>query len=108
MSIEIIQIQENQSQICEKILRSLPAWFGIEEAIVEYVHEVSQMPTFVAMILPCGRVKNSLGGGQSLFDQSEISKTVDAFFMFLFDWLGRHMTPSLFFKIKKQRKLMAI
>ncbi|MFP4599030.1 MAG: GNAT family N-acetyltransferase [Persicimonas sp.] len=33
---------------CEQILRSLPAWFGIEEAIVEYVEKIGRLPTFVA------------------------------------------------------------
>jgi len=33
---------------CEPILRSLPAWFGIEEAIVHYVAEIERLPTFLA------------------------------------------------------------
>ncbi len=35
---------------CEPILRSLPDWFGIEEAIVEYVRDIDVMPTFVASV----------------------------------------------------------
>lgn len=34
---------------CEPILRSLPAWFGIEEALLEYVRDMDRMPTFVAL-----------------------------------------------------------
>jgi GNAT superfamily N-acetyltransferase len=30
------------------VLRSLPDWFGIEQAIVDYVAAVQSMPTFVA------------------------------------------------------------
>ena len=37
-----------QGAICEPILRALPAWFGIEEAIVHYVNEIDQLPTFLA------------------------------------------------------------
>jgi ribosomal protein S18 acetylase RimI-like enzyme len=34
---------------CEGILRSLPGWFGIEQAIVEYVEQIAELPTFVAL-----------------------------------------------------------
>ncbi len=37
-----------QGATCEPILRALPAWFGIEEAIVHYVNEIDQLPTFLA------------------------------------------------------------
>jgi GNAT superfamily N-acetyltransferase len=33
---------------CEAILRSLPDWFGIEEAIVSYVQDLAVMETYVA------------------------------------------------------------
>lgn len=33
---------------CERILRSLPEWFGIEQAIVDYVRAINQLPTFLA------------------------------------------------------------
>jgi len=36
------------STVCESILRSLPDWFGIESAIVQYVKDVEVMPTFLA------------------------------------------------------------
>ncbi|MBK7395259.1 MAG: GNAT family N-acetyltransferase [Myxococcales bacterium] len=32
----------------ERILRSLPAWFGIESSLVEYVADVRHMPTWAA------------------------------------------------------------
>ena len=35
---------------CEAILRSLPNWFGIEEAIVEYVQAIDTLDTFVAEV----------------------------------------------------------
>jgi ribosomal protein S18 acetylase RimI-like enzyme len=39
-----------QGSIAEVIMRALPAWFGIESAIVEYVQAVNQMPTLIATI----------------------------------------------------------
>ncbi|MEO7150256.1 MAG: hypothetical protein ABIX46_00890, partial [Burkholderiaceae bacterium] len=32
---------------CERVLRSLPAWFGRADALQEYVHDSSIHPTFV-------------------------------------------------------------
>ena len=37
-----------QGDIGEGILRALPAWFGIESAIVEYRAAIDRMPTFLA------------------------------------------------------------
>ena len=34
--------------LCEPILRSLPGWFGIEEAIVQYAAEIDGLPTLLA------------------------------------------------------------
>jgi ribosomal protein S18 acetylase RimI-like enzyme len=39
---------QNQSSVCVPILRNLPDWFGIEEAILDYEREIEQLPTFVA------------------------------------------------------------
>ena len=46
MQVKLVEIQGRQekSQICEAILRALPAWFGIEQAIVDYVNDVQTMP----------------------------------------------------------------
>jgi N-acetylglutamate synthase-like GNAT family acetyltransferase len=33
---------------CERILRALPEWFGIEAAIVNYVAKIPVMETYVA------------------------------------------------------------
>ena len=35
---------------CERILRALPDWFGIERALVAYVHELDTLDTEVAEI----------------------------------------------------------
>jgi len=34
---------------CEQILRSLPGWFGIETALLEYAEATDRLPTFVAI-----------------------------------------------------------
>jgi len=36
---------------CEAILRSIPQWFGIEEALVRYVSDTAVLPTFAVQ---CG------------------------------------------------------
>lgn len=46
--IEISEAQFGQASVCEPILRLLPEWFGIEEAILHYVHEIDTLPTFLA------------------------------------------------------------
>ncbi len=44
----IQKIQKNKGNICDLILRALPDWFGIEQAIVEYIKSVESLTTFVA------------------------------------------------------------
>ena len=38
----------NQSSVCIPILRLLPDWFGMEEAILDYEREIEHLPTFLA------------------------------------------------------------
>jgi 8-oxo-dGTP diphosphatase len=40
----------NQSVVCIPIIRSLPEWFGIEEAILNYEREIEYLPTFLAKV----------------------------------------------------------
>jgi hypothetical protein len=40
---------------CEAVLRSLPRWFGIEEALLMYVRDSAAMPTFA--IEQAGRLR---------------------------------------------------
>ena len=37
-----------QGALAEGILRALPGWFGIEQALVEYAQAADELPTFVA------------------------------------------------------------
>ena len=46
--ISLLDNEQTKSNICNKILRSLPEWFGIEQAIVDYVNDVRNMPTWLA------------------------------------------------------------
>lgn len=46
MNITKITDPEQKSQICDSILRSLPLWFGIESAIVDYANDVKPMDTW--------------------------------------------------------------
>ena len=46
--ISVRPLDHSDVSICEEILRSLPEWFGIEEAIVQYVRDCEAMETWVA------------------------------------------------------------
>lgn len=48
MKIAIEQLAAGEADVCEHILRSLPNWFGIESAIVQYRKDIETMETFVA------------------------------------------------------------
>ncbi len=48
MNLDIVGPEFNCSKVCEPILRDLPEWFGIESAIVQFLHEIDNSPTFLA------------------------------------------------------------
>ena len=50
MSLTINGPLLEQAAVCEPILRALPDWFGIEEALVQYVKDIDVMPTFTATL----------------------------------------------------------
>jgi GNAT superfamily N-acetyltransferase len=35
-----------RSAVCREVLEALPEWFGIEEAVRQYIHDVAELPTF--------------------------------------------------------------
>lgn len=39
-----------KSEVCESILRALPQWFGIEEALVQYIKDIEALPTLLASV----------------------------------------------------------
>jgi GNAT superfamily N-acetyltransferase len=41
---------DGEADECEQILRSLPAWFGIEEAIIGYRVDIEAMDTYVTEV----------------------------------------------------------
>lgn len=48
MKISFVDNPNDRGPICEKILRALPDWFGIESAIVDYIKDVFSMDTWIA------------------------------------------------------------
>jgi ribosomal protein S18 acetylase RimI-like enzyme len=42
--MQIMEITQGKSELCERILRALPDWFGIEQAIIDYAREAVTMP----------------------------------------------------------------
>ncbi|MFC1705874.1 GNAT family N-acetyltransferase [Planctomycetota bacterium] len=49
-TVAIRPLTPGEADLCEHILRSLPDWFGIEEAIVQYRGDVETMETYVAEV----------------------------------------------------------
>ncbi|MCD4819005.1 MAG: GNAT family N-acetyltransferase [Candidatus Cloacimonetes bacterium] len=49
-NLEILQIENDKEKqrVCEKVLRTLPEWFGIDEATQEYIDNVAGTMFFVA------------------------------------------------------------
>ncbi len=48
MNFTIEGPQLNTAAVCTPILRSLPDWFGIEDAILNYSLEIDRLPTWLA------------------------------------------------------------
>jgi GNAT superfamily N-acetyltransferase len=48
MTVVEIASAAERSRICERVLRDLPDWFGIEEATTAYIRDVADLPTFAA------------------------------------------------------------
>jgi len=47
--MELVGPLPGTSRDCERILRTLPRWFGIEESLLEYVRDADRFPTFHAL-----------------------------------------------------------
>ena len=47
-SLTVVELERpaERSRICERVLRDLPDWFGIEEATSAYIRDVAALPTF--------------------------------------------------------------
>ncbi len=46
MQARIRLLQPDEHHQCELILRGLPEWFGIEDALVKYVRDIQSMQTW--------------------------------------------------------------
>ena len=46
MSVVQVEQPAERSRLCERVLRDLPEWFGIEEATQAYIDGVAELPTF--------------------------------------------------------------
>lgn len=40
----------DKASVCEPIIRALPEWFGIEEANLQFIKDITVMPTFLASL----------------------------------------------------------
>ncbi len=47
-NLTIVGPDPGPAPACERILRSVPEWFGIESALQQYVNDVQRLPTFLA------------------------------------------------------------
>lgn len=45
----IRSVAPGEHAVCEHILRALPAWFGIESSLVQYVADVQRYPTWLGV-----------------------------------------------------------
>jgi GNAT superfamily N-acetyltransferase len=45
MTVVEVHDPGERSRICERVLRDLPDWFGIEEATAAYIRDVAELPT---------------------------------------------------------------
>jgi len=50
MAVEIFGPVVADLKKCEQILRALPDYFGIEDALVQYLKDIEKMPVFVASL----------------------------------------------------------
>ena len=46
MSVLAVELPAERSRLCERVLRDLPEWFGIEDATSAYIRDVAGLPTF--------------------------------------------------------------
>ena len=46
-SVNVVEVEDprERSRLCERVLRDLSEWFGIEEATTAYVRDVAKLPT---------------------------------------------------------------
>lgn len=50
MTSPLRSYRDGDQAICERILRALPNWFGIESSLVQYVQDIREYPTWLAQM----------------------------------------------------------
>lgn len=50
VEVSAVEAPSERSALCERVLRALPDWFGVEESLQNYVREVADLPVFVASL----------------------------------------------------------
>jgi len=45
MMVREVEEPAQRSRLCERVLRDLPEWFGIEDATASYIRDVAELPT---------------------------------------------------------------
>lgn len=69
--LTIRRLQPADVAVCEEILRGLPEWFGIEESLLRYVHDLSELESYVA------ESSGRLDGFLSIRHHNRISAEID-------------------------------
>lgn len=47
--VSIRALEAGDIPSCERIIRGLPEWFGMEEAVAQYVRDLESLPSFIAV-----------------------------------------------------------
>jgi ribosomal protein S18 acetylase RimI-like enzyme len=68
----IRELEPGDVAACERILRALPEWFGIEESLLQYVRNLSHLEAFVA------EASEGVVGFVSLRTHNRFSVEIDA------------------------------
>jgi len=50
IEIDEVEVPEERSALCERVLRALPDWFGVEEALRGYVEDAARRQLFAARL----------------------------------------------------------
>lgn len=69
--IHVEALNTDKTEACERILRALPEWFGLEEPLIKYCKEVADLPVFVAK-----NARNEIVGLISLAHHNECTSEI--------------------------------
>ena len=70
-SVDVVTDRQDPDAV-ERLLRSLPDWFGIEESLKEYVEDARSKPTYLAVDPPSNEVLGALLVTQHNRESAEI------------------------------------